>query len=69
LKSLVKLLKDIILGTLLSPLNAVMIIIALTHILINILLYRYKKVMNHVRSFVPITIHKFKMWKRYRKRK
>jgi len=68
LRALLNLLKEIVLGVILAPLNAIMIVIASLHILINILLYRYKRVMNDIRSVIPITIHKFKMWKRYRKR-
>ena len=69
MKKLLKFVRDVILGLVLSPLNAVFIIIALVHIIINVLLYRYKKVMNDLRSFIPITIHKFKVWRKYRKKR
>ena len=66
---MIKLFKNIILGIVLAPLNAIMIVIALILMVVEVLLKRFKKVKNDLKSFIPITIHRFKMWRRYRKRK
>jgi len=62
-----KILKNILKGLLFSPLNAVMILIALIHLLVSSLLKRYKNIKNDLKSFIPTTIHKYKVWKRYKK--
>ena len=61
-----KLIKDIIKGILLSPLNAIMILLALVHILVDAVIKRYKKVKNDLKSAPRVLIRKIVVKWQYR---